>query len=36
MTNNVNDVKLILAIEMLKELYSIPDSFDFVLDEFGV
>jgi hypothetical protein len=36
MTNNVNDVKLILAIEMLKELYSIPKNVDFVLDEFGV
>jgi hypothetical protein len=36
MTNNVNDVKLILAIEMLKELYMVPYSVDFFLDEFGV
>jgi serine/threonine protein kinase len=34
--NDVNNVKLILAIEMLKELYSTPRSIDFILDEFGV
>jgi serine/threonine protein kinase len=34
MTNDVNDVKLILAIEMLKEFYSTPN-IDFIIDEFG-
>jgi hypothetical protein len=33
--NDVNYVKLVLAIEMLKELYSKPKSIDFILDEFG-
>jgi serine/threonine protein kinase len=35
MTDDVNDVRLILAIEMLKELYSKPKNIDFILDEFG-
>jgi serine/threonine protein kinase len=34
MTDDVNDVKLILAIEMLKEFYSTPN-IDFIIDEFG-
>jgi hypothetical protein len=34
--NDVNYVKLVLAIEMLKELYEPPSRINFIIDKFGV